>query len=331
MPLIRMQFLQQESALRELEDKMSRLSLKSVAPFIGLFIFAFILLSVGLDSIVSAALQANALMLLFSLAFIPFIAIVQTVKWKLILDNQKQKTSFVFLLKAYFVGLFYGAITPGKLGSFYRISLLQKKTGKPLAFCTSSVLLDRILDLFSVLTFAFMGSVLLLEYFVDLYYSIFLIFVFLLSAFWFMLEKHRARTVLRHVFYVLVPEKLKEQSRDFFNKFYDSLPSKPVLLQAWFLSVVSWLLVFLQSYVIALAFSINVPPLHVIGFVAIASVISLIPITINGLGTNEAALISLFALFSVSASVVVAFSIVNALLLTYLTALIGFMFSREEL
>ena len=48
MPLIRRQFLQQESALRELEDKMSRLSLKSVAPFIGLFIFAFILLSIGL-------------------------------------------------------------------------------------------------------------------------------------------------------------------------------------------------------------------------------------------------------------------------------------------
>ena len=142
------------------------------------------------------------------------------------------------------------------------------------------------------------------------------------------IRKTRGREAFDNVMcYIGVPEKLKDKTSEIFHDFYDSMPPRNTIAFSQLLSVISWLLIFLHSYVVALAFSINVPVEYVIGFVALASVVSLLPITFNGLGTNEASMIALFALLGVQAGQVFAFSIASSILLTYFMAFVGFLVS----
>ena len=303
------------------------MDIKKLLPVIGLLILAAVIYFIGLQNIVAAFLSANPILLLLSFAIIPFIVLFQVWKWKLLLDAQKVKINPVELTKIYLIGFFYGAITPGKIGSFIRITHLSKTSNLSTGKAASSVITDRITDFISVFFIAVFGAVLAASFFSGILFATTLAFLALIAMLWFFSSKGRASALLKRFFNLFVPEKLKDKTSEIFHDFYDTMPGKGTILKSQFLSLISWLLIFLHSYVVALAFSINVPVQHVIGFVALASVVSLLPITFNGLGTNEASMIALFSLLGVSASQVFAFSIASSILLTYFMAFVGFLVS----
>jgi len=55
----------------------------------------------------------------------------------------------------------------------------------------------------------------------------------------------------------------------------------------------------------------------------LGTLVAMIPISINGLGTREAALISLFGLFGVSAAKVFSLSIITLIIVGILPSIIG--------
>ena len=303
------------------------MDIKKLLPVIGLLILAAVIYFIGLQNIVAAFLSANPILLLLSFAIIPFIVLFQVWKWKLLLDAQKVKINPVELTKIYLIGFFYGAITPGKIGSFIRITHLSKTSNLSTGKAASSVITDRITDFISVFFIAVFGAVLAASFFSGILFATTLAFLALIAMLWFFSSKGRASALLKRFFNLFVPEKLKDKTSEIFHDFYDTMPGKGTILKSQLLSIISWLLIFLHSYVVALAFSINAPLEYVIGFVALASVVSLLPITFNGLGTNEASMIALFSLLGVSASPGFAFSIASSILLTYFMAFVGFLFS----
>ena len=303
------------------------MEIKKFLPIVGILIFAAVIYYIGPQNIASAFLSANPVFIALSFAIIPFIVFFQVWKWKILIDAQKIKIGWLQLTKIYLIGFFYGAITPGKLGSFIRISYLSKASNISTGKAASSVITDRITDVFSVFLIAVYGAVLAASFFSDILTATTFAFLGLITFIWLFSNKGRASSLLKRFFNIFVPEKLKDKTSEIFHDFYDSMPSKGTILKSQFLSIISWLLIFLHSYAVALAFSINVPVEYVIGFVALASVVSLLPITFNGLGTNEASMIALFSLLGVSALQVFAFSIASSILLTYFMAFVGFLVS----
>ena len=102
------------------------------------------------------------------------------------------------------------------------------------------------------------------------------------------------------------------------------------LFIVFLLSIISQFLLYLQAYFIALSFGINVPLVFFFAIVSLSSVITLIPISIQGLGTREAVLLYFFSYFSVDPSSTVLFSVSMVILLDLFVLVFGGYFSLKK-
>ncbi len=305
------------------------MKLKKFLPLIGITLFFYIIYRVGLDKLWTALRQANVYYLLLSLVFLVPITLIQVYKWRYLLRRQGIKTSFKDLTKIFLIGDYYGFLTPGRLGSLIRISYIQEKENIEVEKASSSVIIDRIMDVIALLILAAIGSILLAKYFTSLYIGIMIVSVGFILLFLIFMNKKLTRFFLKKLVYkYLVPNRLKEKARYSFHKFYDNLPKLRYMIIPFILSLISFIILYSRGYIVALAFGIQIPFIYYITMVAISTVISLIPITISGFGTREASLITLFSIFGIGPSRVVAFSLTS-----YLTAslpvLLGLYFSTK--
>ena len=78
-----------------------------------------------------------------------------------------------------------------------------------------------------------------------------------------------------------------------------------------------------MTYFVGLSLGIDLPFIFYLAILPIGTLITLIPISINGLGTREATLISLFALFGIESAKVFSMSIVSLIIAGIIPAIIG--------
>lgn len=283
--------------------------LKKAAPVIGLCILIYVMLGVGVDRIASAFMHVNPHFLLLALMFIPPYLLLQAYKWSCILKSQGVRLAFPWLLKAYMISIFWSALTPGRLGTFVRAKYVMDKTKKPMGQCVSGIVLDKMLDMLSLFVLSFAGTVALIGYLSGtVLYAVVLLFVMFCAACTFLLNRGMSRRVMKMLYGVLVPEKLKGDAKSAFGSFYESIPAFRDMTWPFACTLASWLSVHTAAYFISLSLGINVPYYVFVTSFAIATIISLIPVTVSGFGTREATLIALFLPFGAAPGAVVAMS-----------------------
>lgn len=306
--------------------------IKKLLPLIGIAVFVYLLVSIGIEEIWSSLLEVRLEYILLSLLLFPPIAILQTHKWNILLRKQGINLEFSYIFKLYLIGLFYGVLTPGKLGSFIRIPYLQEKLEKSIGECSSSVILDRVLDLFALFTLAIIGSVLLIQYISNLFWMMLLVFIIFMSFFLVFMHKETSTIVLQAVYRFLVPAKLKEKSKLAFHSFYDSLPRIKDLSIPFTIGLISWVLIYVQGYyLVGLALGIEIPFIYFITIMPIGAVVGLMPITVSGFGTRDAMVIFLLALFGITAEKAMAISLLGYTINAIFPALLGsFLLIKEQ-
>lgn len=301
-------------------------------PIIGILIFIYIIWRIGPEKILSAFLKSNYLYVILALLFYIPIILLQTWKWEYILKKQNIHLGFAYLLRLQMISLFYGAITPGKIGSFIKIPYLCKKTKKPASECSANIILDRLFDFIAVALFASIGAILFLRKFIGFFYFSLLVFFGLFLCLIIFTNKRTSRFFLKIIFRFLVPEKLKKRTKMSLVKFYNSLPSLFKLTPAFLLTIIVWLLNYTEAYFIAVAFSIRLPYFYFITILAVVTLVTLIPITISGLGTREAALLTLLSVYKIPAEKIVGFSLLESFLAIAVCGLFGLLllFKRKD-
>ena len=117
------------------------------------------------------------------------------------------------------------------------------------------------------------------------------------AGFALMLEKRFSRR-LGLVFYRFIPDRFKERAKLNYREFNDGIKKLlgfqlvlPILL-----TIIAYSMFFLQCFIAARALGIDISLLHVALFVATSNLITLIPISVLGLGTRELTLIFLFSM-----------------------------------
>ena len=303
------------------------MKIKNLLPLIGIALFVYIIVSTGPTKIMSSFQELNKLhlfyyLLLAILIFVP-ITLLQTLKWYLILKKQNITLPFLYLIKLQIISTYYSSITPGKLGSFIKVSYIQNKTKKPFGEAFSSVLADRILDLITLCILSLIGSLLLVEYSSQILFKILIPIIILCFIIFFFIGKKRSSFILLFVYKFLIPHKLKSKAKESFNLFYDTLPRIKHLTLPFLLTILVWVLIYTQTYIIALSFDIKIPYYYFIPIFAISTVVTLIPVTIAGLGTRELTLITLFKLFLIKPEKVVSMSLFWVIISTLILAIPG--------
>jgi len=302
------------------------MKIRKFLPIIGLLIFAYLIHKVGFHNIVDSFREINPFyFILFFFAIILF-TIMQTYKWAILVKNQGINVSFKDLLEMRFIGEFYNFLIPGRFGSLIRIIYLRDKTKKNIGEVSSNIIVDKIIDTFVVFLLAAIGAILLAKQFSDLYWQVGLGFVLLLILILFFKSQKRSKLIFKIIYKFFIPKNLKHKAEESYELFFKSLPSMKSLIWPVSFGLVTWVVNFSAMYILAIAFHLNIPYIYFVTMFPIATIVTLIPITISGLGTRELALIALFSVFSISAADVIALSL-TSYILTILLSLIGLYFS----
>ena len=116
---------------------------------------------------------------------------------------------------------------------------------------------------------------------------------------------------------------MKKKTKHNFDSFYEDMPGKRNIFYAFLLNIFSWLLIYFATFIFALSVGINLPLIYFLAILPVGTIVAFIPVSMAGLGTREATLIGLFALFGVSASSVFSMSLLALLFGGIIPAIIG--------
>lgn len=306
---------------------------------IGLILLALILYKIDLENLVTILKSVNIIFIVFALSVnIPTI-IIMVLRWKRIITASNLKISFKNTLVSYLKGALWGTITPGKIGELYRAKYLKEETKTSTGIALSTVVIERIFDIFSLLILGFIGILVLtylyaLKSFPILSLSIALV-AFCLLLFLFVNEK-MMRLILKPIFNILIPQKHKEKIEFHFDEFYKGLKSIKLntYVSCAIYTLIIWFLNAFMLYLLSLSLTLNVPFEFMVIALPIIILVNLIPISISGLGTSQAAFIFLFAIYDVSSESAVAlsflFMIFGAWFYVFPGAMLYFYHSRKH-
>ena len=237
---------------------------------------------------------------------------LKALRWRLLLSAQRTQYGMWPATLSYFGSIFIGLFTPGRLGEFVKAMHINQDCGVPMGQAFSSVLADRLFDLYALLL---VGGVALLSLTAwrdgnSVFGLVLLVLLLALPVAVFLHEGvfGRIRTLGSHLGR---PGRWLFASQSWPLELHNGLRqlSLPWLLAAVGLTVLAYAIFFGQCYLLALALGLKTSFVQVSFAVALGSLVTLLPISISGLGTREAAIVAYLGAVGVPAEMALSFSL----------------------
>ena len=243
--------------------------------------------------------------------------------WNYIKKQQGINYSLKNSTLMYFAGLYAGSFTPAKLGEIIKAFYL-KKDGFSLGKSIVGIILDRFSDFIFLIVIVVISSLFFINILSkQIIISIFLAFLSMVILFIF-IKLGLLKIFFKKAFSFFVPQKKQESWNINFQDFTNDLKNYNTknYIVIIFITAFSWIFYYLQMYLLSLSAGIKLPFLYLAMTVTITGFIGLIPISISGIGTRDAALILLLSPFMIPTEKIIVFSFI--ILLAYLfTTLLG--------
>jgi len=305
--------------------------------FFGIILFIYILTKIDTAELIAAFKEINLVYYLIGILFFILGFLIRILKWKILVNSIGAEISFKVISKISTQGVFFGSITPGKLGEFWRAKYLAKETGVTGGKALYTTFIDRVVDLLVVVVISLVGMVVIyLKLSKTQNWPLLVAFILLLFIVFtcFFIRKKGIQKLCGTLIRFLIPSSLKEKTDSFLNEFYQGFKNLNLSL---FLTILAlgFLYYFLIGpifyYFITLALGISLPFWYLFLIIAMAWLVAIIPVTILGLGTREATFIYFFSLFGILAPFAVAFSLLGLLCNILIIALPGaILFLRQK-
>lgn len=307
---------------------------------VGFAVFFYLLTRINIGETVRIIIDSNKLFILLAAILVLVIPFLEALRWRFIMRQLDFDYSFRDVFSMLASSLYIGFVTPARLGEFARVSFFR---GRSLGASFFSVFMDRFSDLIFIAGVGYIG----MFFFVSaLGQQIFWVSVAIIGSFLFaaiaVLRRDFVRLFLSFVFHRIIPEKFKPELKtifyDFYRSFFRLLNFRSVLV-ILALTILSWLLYYAAVYLLALAIGINISFIHMATVVSVASFLSILPISISGIGTRDAAFVFFFGLLSLKSEFAIALSTLVLILMVlvavccfpfYLMKPVNFLFFQEK-
>ncbi len=287
-----------------------------------MILFCLLIYKVGWEETFDSIKKISIIHLLVAIVIFWIAFYLKSVRWKIISNSFGIPLHAYQALKIFFIGLFLANITPGKLGDFGRLfyikdQLPNQKVG------WSSLIMDRIFDLICLI---FFSSIAIFYYQInfkvlklpDDYLSTLLLGIVLL--------------LLTFVLFVF-RKKIKKYIKPWWEAFNShTLGIKKILLSVC-ITCLSMILIYgVFNYI---AWSMSIPINHLGLFLGtfILGLLTLLPITILGIGVRETSLVVIFQLYGLPSQDAIALSLILFLLqlISFIPGAIWFYLSPIQL
>ncbi|UCG53667.1 MAG: flippase-like domain-containing protein [Candidatus Latescibacterota bacterium] len=301
-----------------------------ILPFIGLAIFVWIVSGTGVHKIIDTFRELDPKKLLIFPVFTAFFFVIRGYRWWVLLrlvgiDYSRWRSSVVWS-----IGFFGAAVTPGKVGDAIRAFYVSRETGRTFGECFVTIFIDRLMDLITIVVAGVVTLLIFSYYYIHIpsVWIFVVIAIVFLGLIYLLLHRDLMKKLAGPVFKFLTPAKYREQLTAQVHGFYDSLAEYPrrwrETLFAFALALAFWVVVVGLAITVTLVLEIDVPLGYVVLMMPAITLVEIIPISVSGLGTREAAVIFFFSVVGIGSAQAIGFSITYLLVGTYLTALVGF-------
>tara|TARA_Y100000310_G_scaffold338918_1_gene429948 strand:+ start:548 stop:1594 length:1047 start_codon:yes stop_codon:yes gene_type:complete len=270
---------------RELKSKGRRRVNSGYLRIIGIALFIWIIVSIDQHQLMAIVLEADVPLLLLALFLQFLVYTAKTLRWHVMVRATNLQPTFGDSWRLYNIGVFLATITPAKLGELGKAAYL-KKEGLPAVAGIALVFVDRLSDVLVISLLSIAGVGILFGPLWSLLAGTFFVSFCLVALFgWKCLPQERKTVMTPH------------------------LPRKKTVFLALLFTVISWILYFAWTLSLAESIALVAPLPALISALTITGILSLLPIAPAGLGTRDAALLTLLATYGVSSSQSVALAL----------------------
>lgn len=242
-------------------------------------IFYFLFSKISFKNVVQIIISSNIYYLLLSILLLLAVLFTVVLRWYCLINTISPRFSFKDALISFMISTPLNSLLPSKMGDFFRVYYFKSES---LSKIIGTIFTERIFDLFVLIIALFLSSL-----FLGTKIFTFLSLILLSLLIIFILAMNGLRKIKMFNINKLA------------NKFLHSLkwvfknPKKGFFL--FFLTILIWLLSFIQIYFLFLSLSLIINFWYFIAAMVIVIFISMIPITIAGMGTRESAILFFFA------------------------------------
>lgn len=272
---------------------------------LGLALFIAILYAVDFAHILAYLAQADFWLVALSiLLVVPHLA-SKAWRWQTLLHGVGIDIPLLDAARLYAIGQAAGFLTPGQAGDAVKAVYLRG-AGHSLGRSLVTVVVDRLYDLLVVGGLALWGIFVFGEVpqgqtvtIVAFVAGIVVLFALFASRGW---QQPAARFITR-----VVPQRFL-RGRDAQRTLEGLVLPAPTLLASFAITVMSFVISYFRSWLLFAALGLNVPLEHFLAATSIAGIAAILPVTIGGVGTRDAAFVVLFSMMGYSAESAVALS-----------------------
>jgi uncharacterized protein (TIRG00374 family) len=295
---------------------------------------------VNIPQSVDVMKQVNIYYLLVSMLLFLIFLMVGNWRWKILLDARGQKFSYGYLMKVYVVSWFFNNILPTTVGGdVFRVAYTAKKddtTGKiSRSPALAAAFVDRFIGFIGLFFFASLASGALFltkmgknQYLLLNIIGFFLLMIILLAVF-----SDRIHRIFSRIFARVKILNLGEKFERAYSEIKEYRQVKTKLVYSFLLSLIIQALLGLVWFLIAKGVSVDTSVLHYFLYIPVIGVITMLPITVGGLGMRENLFVKIFStVLNVAREKATAISLLY-LIVNLIFALIGgivFLFFKRE-
>jgi hypothetical protein len=297
-----------------------------VLTILGGLLFAYFLAKTDLEATWGHIRQADLGLLALSFLLVVAMIYVKGVRWSYLLKMQGVSYPVWDSFLIYLGSLFWGTFTPGRAGDFMKVLYLKRDRNLGIGMGMSSVLVDRVFDLYILLILGCVG--LLLNPLSDnphLVRGVWLFFALLLAVSFLAFHKKTGEWLMKTVFQKALGDRLHGHADQAFRDFHKGMASfyRWTLLWPVVLTVLSYVVFFIGCWLMAHALGIEISAFYLAFCIAVVNIVSLL--SFAGVGTREGALLLLFGLHQIPQSQTMAFDGVFFFIGSALICVLGFL------
>jgi len=273
--------------------------------FVAIGFFAFLIYYLGWKEILAVFSTFNLFILPFSILIFFLLLFISSFSFYL-LYNSIRKMPFFKVLKIFLISWSFGLFSPGRLGELTQLYYLKKhkfQYGESL----SLYIVDRAFTVLTLLIFSLLGFLIYLDI-SQTYILIFFSALFIAGLSF--LFSSLGRTLIKKI--------LGKYAKKF-TGFHSTLSNlinndKKTLFFIFILAILKVIINSFSILIIFWAFNVHLPFFSVLLLVPTVVIISMIPISINGLGIKESAAVYLFSFLTLSGSITLSVYLIAALI-----------------
>ena len=281
---------QQLSAVSKNRLPIKRLSIRLAG--VGLFIV--LILITDIDSIYQILASVSMIPLGIALSVVMTVIFIRGMRWGLLLHATGVVCSKYQTHRVNYYSIFLSMITPGRVGEFGKAFLLGTNKPSIVADIVGTVLVDRLWDIV-VISVLGLTSVMMLGIGFELNVRILALglsaCIIIFAGMIFVLRTSLVAGLVNRL-----KRSLNIKEVQIIQTLHESLKllvrTSPL---AFVLTLVSWILQAVMAHFLAVAIGLHITPVALVFFVAASTLLTLLPISISGIGTRDGAFILIFA------------------------------------